>query len=67
MSLFSIFTLMEKIDYLKRDIRNNFVNIESTLISLYSTGSIELQNGSYITENDLNSLEEKFKNYSFIS
>jgi ABC-type metal ion transport system substrate-binding protein len=58
---------MEKPDYSKRDIRNNFANIERTLISLYSAGSIELQNGRYITENDLNSLEENFKNYSFIS
>ena len=58
---------MKTASYLDRDIRNNFPNIERTLVKLYSTGSVELQVGCYVTEDDVNSLEEKFKNYSFVS
>jgi len=53
--------------YLSRDIRNNFQAINDSLIRLYSTGSVELQLGRYVTEKDLVSKEEKFKNYSFVS
>jgi len=58
---------METMRYSDRDIRNNFTNIEKNLTSLYSSGSVEFHAGRYITEDDLNSLEEKFKNYSFVS
>jgi len=51
---------MKTASYLDRDIRNNFPNIERTLVKLYSTGSVELQVGCYVTEDDVNSLEEKF-------
>jgi hypothetical protein len=57
---------MKTIKYSKRDIRNNFPNIEKNLTSLYSSGSVELNAERYITGNDLNS-QEKFRNYSFIS
>jgi len=53
--------------YLNRDIRNNFPAINDSLTRLYSTGSVELQEGCYVTEEDLIAEEEKFKNYSFVS
>jgi len=55
------------IKYLNRDIRNNFLAINDALIKLYSAGSVELQLGRYVTEKDLVSKEEKFKNYCFVS
>jgi len=53
--------------YLNRDIRNNFPAINDSLTRLYSTGSVELQEGYYVTEEDLIAEEEKFKDYSFVS
>jgi len=64
--VFTIFSLMNT-TYLNRDIRNNFPAIDDALTRLYSTGSVELQEGLYVTEEDLIAEEEKFKNYSFLS
>jgi hypothetical protein len=58
---------MNATKYSNRDIRNNFSAINKSLTILYSAGSVELQLGRYVTEKDLVSKEEKFKNYSFVS
>ncbi|MDR2732984.1 MAG: hypothetical protein LBB36_07195 [Fibromonadaceae bacterium] len=58
---------MDAAKYSNRDIRNGFSAINDTLTRLYSSGSVELQLGRYVIEKDLVSLEEKFRNYSFVS
>jgi hypothetical protein len=58
---------MSVTNYLSRDVRDNFPAINDSLTRLYSTGSVELQAGYYVTEEDLISKEEKFKDYSFVS
>jgi len=57
---------MNKIKHSDRDVRNNFSDISNFLTRNYSSGSVEVQLGRYVTEKDLNSLEEKFKHYSFV-
>jgi hypothetical protein len=58
---------MSVTNYSSRDVRNDFPAINDSLTRLYSTGSVELQAGNYVTEKDLISKEEKFKDYSFVS
>ncbi len=45
--------------FLDRDIRNNFPAINNSLTRLYSSGSVELQMGKYVTEQDLISKAER--------
>ena len=57
---------MNEIKCSERDVRNSFSDISNVLTRNYSSGSVELQLGRYVTENDLNALEERFKHYSFV-
>jgi hypothetical protein len=57
---------MRKTTYLDRDVRNCFPDISRWLTMSYSSGSVEVQMGRYVTESDVRSLEEKFKHYSFV-
>jgi len=57
---------MDRINYSGRDIRNNFSDINKILVINYSSGSVELQTGRYVTEDDINSLEEKIKHCSLV-
>jgi hypothetical protein len=57
---------MNEMDYSNRDIRNNFSDINRVLTMNYSSGSVELQMGRYVTEDDINSLEEKIRYCSLV-
>ena len=49
----------------KIDIRNNFAKTNKILTMLYSSGSVEVQQGLYATQNDINARIEKLKKYRF--
>jgi len=60
-----MFINMLKRKFGKIDIRDNFAKTNKILTMLYSSGSVEVQQGLYVTQRDINARIEKLKKYRF--